>query len=115
MVDQESTSQAVNWMLNNTYQGSRSVVGGALRNVMPFYGATANLDRFIWRQMMNHPYVGVAAVRAMNASQEAQVNTTAPAMSGGSGFMAMLGFGGGEGLTFNPLNAFFLTRTGSAA
>ncbi|MGP8161952.1 MAG: hypothetical protein ACLQGJ_12175 [Candidatus Dormibacteria bacterium] len=112
MVDQESTSQAVNWMLNNTYQGSRSVVGGALRNVMPFYGATANLDRFIWRQMMNHPYVGVAAVRAMNASEEAQVNTTAPAMSGGSGFMAMLGFGGGEGLTFNPLNAFFLTADG---
>lgn len=112
MVDQESTSQAVDWMLNNTYQGTRSIMGGALRNVMPFYGATANLDRFIWRQAMAHPVVGVGAVRAMNASEEAQVNQTSPALSAGNGFMAMLGFGGGEGVTFNPLNAFFLTADG---
>jgi hypothetical protein len=112
MVDKESTSQAVDWMLNNTYQGGRSIVGGALRNVTPFYGATANLDRFVWRQAMAHPAIGVAAVRAMNASEESQVNQTAPAFTGGNGFMAMLGFGGGEGLQFNPLNAFFLTADG---
>jgi hypothetical protein len=111
-VEREATSQAVDWMLNNTYQGGRSMVGGALRNVMPFYGATANLDRFIWRQAMAHPVVGVAATNAMNASEEAQVNTTAPALTGGSGFMAMLGFGGGEGIQFNPMNAFFLTADG---
>jgi hypothetical protein len=112
MVEKEASSQAMDWMLNNTYQGGRSIVGGTLRNVMPFYGATANLDRFIWRQAMAHPAVGVGAVRAMNASEESQVNTTAPALTGGSGFMAMLGFGGGEGLQFNPMNAFFLTADG---
>ena len=112
LVDRESTSQAVDWMMNNTYQGGRSIVGGTLRNVMPFYGATANLDRFVWRQAMAHPAVGVAAVRAMNASEESQVNQTSPAFTGANGFMAMLGFGGGEGLQFNPLNAFFLTGDG---
>jgi hypothetical protein len=112
IVEREATSQATDWMLNNTYQGGRSIVGGTLRNVMPFYGATANLDRFIWRQAAAHPAIGVAAVRAMNASEESQVNTTAPALTGGNGFMAMLGFGGGEGIQFNPMNAFFLTADG---
>jgi hypothetical protein len=112
MVEQESTSQALNWMLNNTYQFSRSALGGALRNVFPFYGATANLDRFVMRQALSTPLLGTGVVQAANASNEAQVNTTAPALTGANGFMAMLGFGGGTGIQFNPMNAFFLTADG---
>lgn len=108
MIDQESTSQALHWMLNNTYQGTRSVLGGALRNVMPFYGATANMDRFYWRQMMAKPAVGVAAAEAAAASQKAQLQGALP----GSGMLPSIMFGGGEGLQFNPLHAFFLTSDG---
>lgn len=113
-VDQESTAQAIDWITNNTYQGTRSVAGATMRNIMPFYGATTNMDRFYMRQTMAHPFVGSIVAHAATASQQAQnpYNQNSPGLTGLQGALAHLGFGAGEGVQFNPLHAFFLTSDG---
>lgn len=112
MVDQESTARAVDWVINNTYQGGRSVLGGTVRNVMPFYGAAVNMDRFFVRQALAKPWMGGAALRAAAASQSSTSSSTPNPSTGLMGFLAHTGFGGGEGITFDPLHAFFLTSDG---
>jgi hypothetical protein len=113
-IDQESTAQAIDWITNNTYQGTRSVAGAALRNIFPFYGATSNMDRFYMRQAMSNPFIGSIVAHATTASSQSQntqsVNT--PGLTGLQGVLAHLGFGAGEGIQFNPMHAFFLTSDG---
>ena len=112
MVEDESTAEAVNWIVDNTYQGTRSVVGGALRNVMallwchrqprPLHHAPGGGDPL--------PGRGHAARherRQRGPGQHHQSGARQP-----WGFLAQLGFGGGEGMQFNPMNAFFLTADG---
>lgn len=114
-IDKESTSRAIDWIQNNTYQGTRSVMGASLRNVFPFYGATANMDRFYMKQAMATPFVGSAVMHtlaAVQASESTQEQNTNPGMVGLQGVLAHLGFGAGEGLQIDPLHAFFLTSDG---
>lgn len=114
-IESEAASRASDWMINNTYQGTRSVAGSMLRNVFPFWGATANMDRFYLRQAMSSPYIGSAVLHAGEASSQASspsATNTQPGLSGLQGFMAHLGFGAGEGLNWNPASMFFLTSDG---
>jgi hypothetical protein len=114
-MDRESTSRAIDWIQNNTYQGTRSVMGASLRNVFPFYGATANMDRFYMKQAMATPFVGSAVMHTLagvQASESAVQQNTNPGMIGLQGALAFAGFGAGEGLQINPLHAFFLTSDG---
>jgi hypothetical protein len=114
-IERESTSRAIDWIQNNTYQGTRSVVGATLRNVFPFYGATANMDKFYMKQAMTTPFVGSAVMHTLagvQASQSLAQQNVNPGMVGLQGVLAHLGFGAGEGLQINPLNAFFLTGDG---
>lgn len=114
-IERESTSRAIDWIQNNTYQGTRSVMGATLRNVFPFYGATANMDRFYMKQAMATPFLGPGVAHtlaAVQASQSAVQQNTNPGMIGLQGVLAHLGFGAGEGLQIDPLHAFFLTSDG---
>ena len=111
-VDQESTARAIDWVRNNTYQGGRSILGGTVRNVMPFYGAATNMDRFFFRQALAHPWVGGAALRAASASQASPNAGNVNPSTNLLGMLAHTGFGGGEGISFDPLHAFFLTSDG---
>ena len=114
MVHNASSSRALDWMMNNTYQGTRSVMGGTMRNIFPFYGATSNMDRFYMRQAAATPFVGSLIAHAALKSQQSQnaANQAAPGTDALGGVLAHLGFGGGEGMTMNPLHAFFLTSDG---
>ena len=113
-IDQESTAQAIDWIVNNTYQGTRSVAGATMRNIFPFYGATSNMDRFFLRQTMAHPFVGsiVAHTAQQTSISQNPQNVNSPGLTGLQGVLAHMGFGGGEGIQFNPLHAFFLTSDG---
>jgi hypothetical protein len=114
-IERESTSRAIDWIQNNTYQGTRSVMGASLRNVFPFYGATANMDRFYMKQAMATPFVGSAVMHTLAAIQQSESvaeQNTNPGMIGLQGILAHLGFGAGEGLQIDPLHAFFLTGDG---
>jgi hypothetical protein len=114
-IDRESTSRAIDWIQNNTYQGTRSVLGASLRNVFPFYGATANMDKFYMKQAAVSPFVGstiMHTLAAVQASESAIQQNTNPGMIGLQGVLAHMGFGAGEGLQIDPLHAFFLTGDG---
>ena len=114
-IDRESTSRAIDWIQNNTYQGTRSVMGASLRNVFPFYGATANMDKFYAKQAAVSPFVGSTIMHTLagvQASESATQQNTNPGMVGLQGILAHMGFGAGEGLQINPLHAFFLTGDG---
>ena len=113
-IDQESTAQAIDWITNNTYQGTRSVASATMRNVFPFYGATSNMDRFYMRQTFAHPFVGSIVSHATTASSQSSTaaSVNSPGLTGLQGVLSHLGFGAGEGIQFNPLHAFFLTSDG---
>lgn len=48
--------EAIEWMRNNTYQGSRTIASYALRQAFPFSGATFNQDKFWLNTMKAHPW-----------------------------------------------------------
>jgi len=110
----ESASRALDWIINNTYQGTRTVMGSTMRNIFPFWGATANMDRFYLRQAMASPYIGSAVLHGAEASQQAQspANANSPGITGLQGLLSHIGFGAGAALQINPLHAFFLTSDG---
>lgn len=113
-IENAASAQAIDWILNNTYQGTRSVLGASMRNVLPFYGATANMDRFFMRQTMANPFVGSIVAHTAEATGKSQnpQQVNSPGLVGLQGMLAHLGFGAGEGVQFNPLHAFFLTSDG---
>jgi hypothetical protein len=113
-VQQVADGWARNWLKNNTYQGTRSVTGQALRNVFPFWGATANMDRFWLRLAKDKPFVGEALLR-MSAAQEQNYRNPNQHMTGFQGLLSRIGFTGGTALEFNPAHMLFLTSDGVAS
>lgn len=105
-------SMARNWLLTNTYQGARSVVGQALRNVFPFWGATANMDRF-WMRQARAPFIGNGILR-LGAAAEQNANNQ-DHMTGLQSLLSKIGFTGGTALQFNPAHMVFITSDGMAS
>lgn len=103
-----------NWLKNNTYQGTRSVMGQALRNVFPFWGATANMDRFWLRLAKDKPFVGDALLR-LSAAQEQNYQNSNQHLTGFQSLLSKIGFTGGTSLEFNPSHMLFLTSDGVAS
>lgn len=110
-IDDEAISLAYEWSQKNMYMGQRTMLGASLRNVFPFWGATANMGRFYLREALSHPYSGDATLRLAKMSQDQQQNNQQYA-TGGNGFLAMMGFTGGDALSVDPFHSFFLTSDG---
>lgn len=110
-IDDEAISMAYEWSQKNMYMGQRTMLGASLRNVFPFWGATANMGRFYLREALSHPFSGDATIRLAKMSQDQQQNNQQYA-TGGNGFLAMMGFTGGDALSIDPFHSFFLTSDG---
>jgi hypothetical protein len=110
-IDDEAISLAYEWSQRNMYMGQRTMLGSSLRNVFPFWGATANMGRFYMREALSHPFSGDATLRLASWSQQQQANKQQYA-TGASGFLAMMGFTGGDALSIDPFHSFFLTSDG---
>lgn len=110
-IQQVADGWARNWLQANTYQGTRSIAGQALRNVFPFWGATANMNRFWLRQAMDKPFVGDAVLRGAASLEQQQANPQQH-MTGFQGLLAHIGFTGGTALEFNPAHMLFITSDG---
>jgi hypothetical protein len=110
-IDDEAISLAYEWSQRNMYMGQRTMLGSSLRNVFPFWGATSNMARFYLREALSHPYSGDATLRLAKWSQDEQQNNQQYA-TGGNGFLAMMGFTGGDALSIDPFHSFFLTSDG---
>lgn len=110
-IDDEAISLAYEWSQRNMYMGQRTMLGSSLRNVFPFWGATANMARFYMREALSHPYSGDATLRLAKWSQDQQSSKQQYA-TGGQGFLALMGFTGGDALSIDPFHSFFLTSDG---
>lgn len=110
-IEDEAISLAFEWSQRNMYMGTRTMLGASLRNVFPFWGATANMSRFYMREALSHPFSGDATLRVAKMSEDQQQNHQQYAV-GGNGFLAMLGFTGGDALSIDPYHSFFLTSDG---
>lgn len=108
-----ATANATQWVKRNTYQGSRSAVGSELRSVAPFWGATANSNRFYLHTLMEHPEVAIPAAQGELAITQQQqsggLRLQVPFMGK---FLSKLGMSSGDSFTWEPFNALFLTREG---
>lgn len=106
-------SSASQWVKKNTYQGTRSAVGSELRTVAPFWGATANSNRFYLHTMMEHPEVAIPAAQGELAITQQQqsggLRLHVPFMGK---MLSKMGLAAGDDFTFEPFNALFLTREG---
>ena len=110
-IDDEAISLAYEWSQRNMYMGQRTMLGSSLRNVFPFWGATANMGRFYMREALSHPFSGDATLRLASWSQQEQANKQQYA-TGGNGFLSLMGFTGGDALSIDPFHSFFLTSDG---
>ena len=112
-VAQMADSAAAKWVARNTYQGSRSILGNTLRTVAPFWGATANSNKFYLRTLMEHPEVAVPLVQGEQAVTQATgqggMKFNVPVLGQA---LSKLGFASGDQFTWQPFNALFLTREG---
>lgn len=111
--DRVAMSEAEQWVRRNTYQGSRSIAATASRSAAPFYGATSNANRFYLRFLQQHPYMADPSVHALadisNAQAQGGLKVNVPLLGG---LLHKFGLTAGDSLTFEPTNAFFLTREG---
>lgn len=73
-IEREASSKAIHWIQKNTYQGQRTVLAASLRNVFPFWAATANMDRFWLRELAMHPHWQTFAAESMNEIDKANAN-----------------------------------------
>jgi hypothetical protein len=110
-IEDEADGMAYQWMKRNVYMGQRTMMGAQLRNVFPFWGATANMARFYLREGLSHPFSADATLRLASWSQQQQANNQQYA-TGANGFLSMLGFTGGDALSIDPFHSFFLTSDG---
>lgn len=104
-------SMSRDWLTNNTYQGSRSVMGSALRNAFPFWGATANMNRFYMRQVTQKPFLADVLLRGAAKFEESNKQQNGH-MTLGSSILSHIGFSGGTALSFNPAHMLFITSDG---
>lgn len=110
-LEDEATSLAYEWSQRNMYMGQRTMLGSSLRNVFPFWGATANMARFYLREGLSHPFSADATLRLVKYSEDQQQNNQQYA-TGANGFLSMIGFTGGDALSIDPFHSFFLTSDG---
>jgi hypothetical protein len=110
-IEDEATSLAYEWSQRNMYMGQRTMLGSSLRNVFPFWGATANMARFYLREGLSHPFSADATLRLVKWSEDQQQNNQQYA-TGANGFLSMMGFTGGDALSIDPFHSFFLTSDG---
>jgi hypothetical protein len=111
--EQEAYDSAVRWVKRNTYQGHRTLAATAARTAAPFWGATANANRFYLRLMQEHPYLLDPSLRLLSADTQAQQSGGWKVPLGGlGGLLQKMGMAGGDEVSFDPGNAFFLTREG---
>jgi hypothetical protein len=54
--NQMAIARAENWMLDNTYQGGRSMLDAAMGKFFPFAGATNSMNQFYFRMFKSHPW-----------------------------------------------------------
>lgn len=108
-ISRMADSVAATWVEKNTYQGSRSVLGSTLRTIAPFWGATANSNKFYLHNLMEHPEAIPAFAKGEQAITQEQEN-------GGLrvhlNFLSHFGMAAGDQFSFEPFNALFLTREG---
>jgi len=112
-VAQMADSAAARWVRKNTYQGSRSVLGNTMRTVAPFWGATANSNRFYLHSLAEHPEVAVPLAQGEQQITQAQgtggLKFNLPVVGN---MLSHLGFASGDQFTWQPFNSLFLTREG---
>lgn len=101
------------WIKRNTYQGQRTLTATAMRNAFPFFGATANFNRFVLRQWAKHPWTLDPSLHVLQGSTAAQgqggVHMPLP---GVGGLLAKFGMSSGDDVTWDPGHAFFFTADG---
>lgn len=106
-------ASATQWVQKNTYQGARTVAGSALRTVAPFWGASANSNKFYLHTLMEHPELAMPLFQGEEAITKAQqsggLRMNIPFMGAA---LSKLGMQGGDQFTWEPFNAAFLTREG---
>lgn len=112
-IEARAQMHASRWVKRNTYQGQRSITATAVRNIFPFYGATANFNRFVLRTFASHPWTIKPTLEMLNRITEMQQQggMSIP-IPGTSRLLARLGVANGDDLTWNPAHAFFLTSEG---
>lgn len=109
-------SAAASWVQKNTYQGSRTIMGNTLRTVAPFWGATANSNKFYLHTLMEHPETAVPLLGVEQAVTQAQsqggLRVSASDVPVLGNMLSHMGLDAGDSFTFEPFNALFLTREG---
>lgn len=111
----QAAAEAKQWVQKNTYQGARSMVATANRDLFPFFGATANMSRFFMRQWARHPATFDPSVRFLAwQNQNSQNGGLHIPIPGLTNVLSAFGFNSGDDLTFDPSYAFFFSRDGLA-
>jgi hypothetical protein len=63
-IERTAQEMALDWLRNNTYQGTRTIASYALRNTFPFVGSTFNQDKFWINTFKTHPWMAGLAIKA---------------------------------------------------
>lgn len=105
-IESFAIGKARQWMLNNTYQGTRTITDMALRNFFPFVGATLSMDKFFINQVRAHPWMGGLLLKGGVKAEEA-ANQKSNNLDLGSWL-----FGGNDHLMVNPAYPFFYGAEG---